>query len=145
VLLRSEPPSPALPRGRGSAGHRPTVVLGWAHGAHPGGTSPDTVPEQVMGAGGAVGPVDLTAPHSPGCFPSSSAAEFPSFSGAAAGRNMLLGIITSGVVTCRKGGKDVGRRKMEENILNLFSGKIRHQYCKVRGVTFHSSLEIHVY
>lgn len=108
-------------------------------------TSPDTVPVQVMGAVGLVGPMDLIDLHSPGCFPSSSVVEFPSFSGAAAGRNMLLGIITSGVVTWRQGGKDVGGRKTQENILNIFSGKIRHQYCEVRGVTFHSSLKTHIY
>lgn len=107
--------------------------------------SPDTSPDQVMEAEGVVGLMDLSDQHSPGCFPSSSAVEFPSFSGAAAGRNMLLGIITSGVVTWRKGRKDVGRRETQENILHMFSGKIRHHNCKVRGVTFHGSLKTHIY
>lgn len=39
----------------------------------------------------------------------------------------------------------VRERETQENILHIFSGKIRHQYCKVRGVTFHSSLKTHIY
>lgn len=39
------------------------------------------------------------------------------------------------------GGKDMGRGKTQENILNISSRKTRHQYCEVRGVIFPSSLK----